>query len=247
MGRCMASTWGLTRSWWSVSEHGHHFCELLARVLSLSPSLSDTPVRVGGPGRGGPAREGPCQLPGVLGPGLMPQAGVRWAEVSGCPSLSRPPFFRVAQRCLDWNRDILKKELGLAEQDIIDLPALFQMDNSRQARAFFPNMVRRSGLWASPRPSGGRARPGGAPQLKLAEREAQAAGPAAMRPPTLALTLPGELLILVAPWDPGGAFTLTQWKALCKFRRPLDTGEILSQRRASCELERGQNTYKKHR
>lgn len=45
------------------------------------------------------------------------------------------------QRCLDWNRDILKKELGLAEQDIIDLPALFQMDKSRQARAFFPNMV----------------------------------------------------------------------------------------------------------
>uniref|UniRef100_A0A452F1V2 Protein-arginine deiminase type-2 n=1 Tax=Capra hircus TaxID=9925 RepID=A0A452F1V2_CAPHI len=77
----------------------------------------------------------------IMFKGLMPQAGVRWAEVSGCPSLSRPPFFRVAQRCLDWNRDILKKELGLAEQDIIDLPALFQMDKSRQARAFFPNMV----------------------------------------------------------------------------------------------------------
>ncbi|KAB0402232.1 hypothetical protein E2I00_013697 [Balaenoptera physalus] len=45
------------------------------------------------------------------------------------------------QRCLDWNRDILKKELGLTEQDIIDLPALFKMDESRQARAFFPNMV----------------------------------------------------------------------------------------------------------
>ncbi|XP_008581131.1 PREDICTED: protein-arginine deiminase type-2, partial [Galeopterus variegatus] len=45
------------------------------------------------------------------------------------------------QRCLDWNRDILKKELGLTEQDIIDLPALFKMDEKRQARAFFPNMV----------------------------------------------------------------------------------------------------------
>ncbi|XP_025867799.1 protein-arginine deiminase type-2 [Vulpes vulpes] len=45
------------------------------------------------------------------------------------------------QRCLDWNRDILKKELGLTEQDIIDLPALFKMDEHRQARAFFPNMV----------------------------------------------------------------------------------------------------------
>ncbi|NP_001417649.1 protein-arginine deiminase type-2 isoform 2 [Bos taurus] len=45
------------------------------------------------------------------------------------------------QRCLDWNRDILKKELGLTEQDIIDLPALFKMDKNHQARAFFPNMV----------------------------------------------------------------------------------------------------------
>uniref|UniRef100_A0A452V7N9 Peptidyl arginine deiminase 2 n=1 Tax=Ursus maritimus TaxID=29073 RepID=A0A452V7N9_URSMA len=45
------------------------------------------------------------------------------------------------QRCLDWNRDILKKELGLTEQDIIDLPALFKMDEDRQARAYFPNMV----------------------------------------------------------------------------------------------------------
>nr|XP_023408245.1 protein-arginine deiminase type-2 [Loxodonta africana] len=44
------------------------------------------------------------------------------------------------QRCLDWNRDVLKKELGLTEQDIIDLPALFKMED-RQARAFFPNMV----------------------------------------------------------------------------------------------------------
>ncbi|KAM7324032.1 hypothetical protein ACRRTK_016337 [Alexandromys fortis] len=45
------------------------------------------------------------------------------------------------QRCLDWNRDILKKELALTERDIIDLPALFKMDEDRQARAFFPNMV----------------------------------------------------------------------------------------------------------
>lgn len=57
------------------------------------------------------------------------------------PACSAPP----TQRCLDWNRDILKKELGLTEQDIIDLPALFKMDEGRQARAFFPNMV-------SPRP-----------------------------------------------------------------------------------------------
>lgn len=67
------------------------------------------------------------------------------------PSLacSPPP---LPQRCLDWNRDILKKELGLTEQDIIDLPALFKMDEDRQARAFFPNMVRHLGPQTSPRP-----------------------------------------------------------------------------------------------
>lgn len=45
------------------------------------------------------------------------------------------------QRCLDWNRDILKKELGLSEQDIIDLPALFKIHVDGQAVAYFPNMV----------------------------------------------------------------------------------------------------------
>lgn len=54
------------------------------------------------------------------------------------------PSFPLPQRCLDWNRDILKKELALTERDIIDLPALFKMDEDRQARAFFPNMVRPS-------------------------------------------------------------------------------------------------------
>ncbi|MEJ1273321.1 hypothetical protein NN561_004185 [Cricetulus griseus] len=48
---------------------------------------------------------------------------------------------QILKRCLDWNRDILKKELALTEKDIIDLPALFKMDEDRQARAFFPNMV----------------------------------------------------------------------------------------------------------
>ncbi|KAL7976136.1 hypothetical protein Chor_008233 [Crotalus horridus] len=45
------------------------------------------------------------------------------------------------QRCIDWNRDILKKELGLKERDIIDLPALFKMDREGKAMAYFPNMV----------------------------------------------------------------------------------------------------------
>ncbi|XP_019367119.1 PREDICTED: protein-arginine deiminase type-2-like, partial [Gavialis gangeticus] len=45
------------------------------------------------------------------------------------------------QRCIDWNRDILKKELGLKEKDIIDLPALFKIDRNGKAMAYFPNMV----------------------------------------------------------------------------------------------------------
>ncbi|CAI5783048.1 protein-arginine deiminase type-2-like [Podarcis lilfordi] len=48
---------------------------------------------------------------------------------------------QYVQRCIDWNRDILKKELGLAEKDIIDLPALFKMDKQGKAMAYFPNMV----------------------------------------------------------------------------------------------------------
>ena len=95
----------------------------------------------------------------------------------GGPLTPRLPFFPITQRCLDWNRDILKKELGLTEQDIIDLPALFKMDESRQARAFFPNMVRCSGLQTSPEPSVGAAGPRGTPRLRLADREVQAAGP----------------------------------------------------------------------
>ncbi|XP_044138447.1 protein-arginine deiminase type-2-like [Bufo gargarizans] len=45
-----------------------------------------------------------------------------------------------AQHCIDWNRDILKKELCLTEEDIIDIPALFKLQNDK-AVAFFPNMV----------------------------------------------------------------------------------------------------------
>ncbi|NWH64510.1 PADI2 deiminase, partial [Geococcyx californianus] len=45
------------------------------------------------------------------------------------------------QRCIDWNRDILKKELGLLEEDIIDLPALFKLDKQGKAVSYFPNMV----------------------------------------------------------------------------------------------------------
>ncbi|XP_042687584.1 protein-arginine deiminase type-2 [Centrocercus urophasianus] len=47
---------------------------------------------------------------------------------------------QYVQRCIDWNRDILKKELGLTEEDIIDLPALFKLDKGK-AMPYFPNMV----------------------------------------------------------------------------------------------------------
>nr|XP_013043320.2 protein-arginine deiminase type-2-like isoform X2 [Anser cygnoides] len=48
---------------------------------------------------------------------------------------------QYVQRCIDWNRDILKKELGLTEEDIIDLPALFKLDKQGKAMPYFPNMV----------------------------------------------------------------------------------------------------------
>lgn len=67
------------------------------------------------------------------------------------PDLPVLPF--PHQRCLDWNRDILKKELGLSEQDIIDLPALFKIHDDGQAIAYFPNMVRPSEPQISSRPS----------------------------------------------------------------------------------------------
>uniref|UniRef100_A0A8C9IU14 Peptidyl arginine deiminase 4 n=1 Tax=Piliocolobus tephrosceles TaxID=591936 RepID=A0A8C9IU14_9PRIM len=45
------------------------------------------------------------------------------------------------ERCIDWNRELLKQELGLAESDIIDIPQLFKLKEFSKAQAFFPNMV----------------------------------------------------------------------------------------------------------
>uniref|UniRef100_UPI00398F313B protein-arginine deiminase type-2-like isoform X2 n=1 Tax=Pristiophorus japonicus TaxID=55135 RepID=UPI00398F313B len=46
------------------------------------------------------------------------------------------------QQCIDWNRDILKKELGLVEEDIIDIPMLFEMNETYgTVDSFFPDMV----------------------------------------------------------------------------------------------------------
>ncbi|XP_068935036.1 protein-arginine deiminase type-1-like [Petaurus breviceps papuanus] len=47
---------------------------------------------------------------------------------------------RYAQKCIDWNREVLKRELGLSERDIIDIPQLFKLSDS-YAEAFFPDMV----------------------------------------------------------------------------------------------------------
>ncbi|XP_027002498.2 protein-arginine deiminase type-2 isoform X1 [Tachysurus fulvidraco] len=46
------------------------------------------------------------------------------------------------QSCIDWNRDVLKKELALDDEDIIDLPVLFKVLNKdNRAVAFYPDMV----------------------------------------------------------------------------------------------------------
>lgn len=62
------------------------------------------------------------------------------------------------QRCIDWNRDLLKQELGLSEQDIIDIPQLFQGNEQARAHAFFPDMVTQSCRDGLGRGGGERAR-----------------------------------------------------------------------------------------
>ncbi|KAF5905648.1 protein-arginine deiminase type-2 isoform X1, partial [Clarias magur] len=45
------------------------------------------------------------------------------------------------QGCIDWNRDVLKKELGLDDEDIIDVPVLFTVEfKEKRAVAFYPDM-----------------------------------------------------------------------------------------------------------
>ncbi|NWV07858.1 PADI1 deiminase, partial [Ptilonorhynchus violaceus] len=50
-------------------------------------------------------------------------------------------FNNYAQSCISWNRDILKRSLGLAEPDILDIPQLFRGDAASGAEAFFPDTV----------------------------------------------------------------------------------------------------------
>ncbi|XP_068097789.1 protein-arginine deiminase type-1-like [Hyperolius riggenbachi] len=47
-----------------------------------------------------------------------------------------------AQECIDINRNRLKKELGLTEAEIIDIPTIYKCNSPKEeAEAFFPNMV----------------------------------------------------------------------------------------------------------
>ena len=48
--------------------------------------------------------------------------------------------FPLPQKCIDWNREVLKRELGLSESDIVDIPQLFFLKGA-YAEAFFPDMV----------------------------------------------------------------------------------------------------------
>ncbi|NWS64287.1 PADI3 deiminase, partial [Chunga burmeisteri] len=50
-------------------------------------------------------------------------------------------FNNYVQSCISWNRDILKRALGLTEPDILDIPQLFRGDVATGAKAFFPDMV----------------------------------------------------------------------------------------------------------
>uniref|UniRef100_F6Z7A6 protein-arginine deiminase n=1 Tax=Monodelphis domestica TaxID=13616 RepID=F6Z7A6_MONDO len=49
-------------------------------------------------------------------------------------------YNKFVQSCIDWNREVLKRELGLADRDIIDIPQLFKTEK-RKAVAFFPDLV----------------------------------------------------------------------------------------------------------
>ncbi|NJO93845.1 MAG: protein-arginine deiminase, partial [Hydrococcus sp. RM1_1_31] len=66
------------------------------------------------------------------------------ADVSIAEILDNEDLARDNQRFqghINWNRELLKEELDLGEEDIIHLPSLFQDDGNGRAETFFPNMV----------------------------------------------------------------------------------------------------------
>lgn len=84
-----------------------------------------------------------CEVPGSLDPSSYHRSLLLFHTVS---SPNAPPW-APDQSCIDWNREVLKRELGLAEGDIVDIPQLFRLvwssKGNPKAEAFFPNMVRR--------------------------------------------------------------------------------------------------------
>ncbi|MDZ8055326.1 MAG: protein-arginine deiminase family protein [Aulosira sp. ZfuVER01] len=45
------------------------------------------------------------------------------------------------QEYINWNREVLKQQLELGDEDIIEIPGLFEDDGYGRAETFFPNMV----------------------------------------------------------------------------------------------------------
>lgn len=69
-------------------------------------------------------------------------AGGHWSPCLSHTGKVSPPHWSLAhlQSCIDWNREVLKRELGLTDCDIIDIPQLFKTER-RKAVAFFPDLV----------------------------------------------------------------------------------------------------------
>lgn len=78
--------------------------------------------------------------------------------VQAAPSTQCAHAAPALQKCVSLNRDILKRELGLLERDIIHIPQLFcleQLSNvpameqteKLYARPYFPNLVRHRVGW----------------------------------------------------------------------------------------------------
>ncbi|NXR08277.1 PADI1 deiminase, partial [Semnornis frantzii] len=89
-------------------------------------------------------RQGHGEATQLVGKGVSEGISVVWALCMGSGGAARPGLAvqvpTSPQRCIDWNRELLKQELGLSEQDIIDIPQLFILRGSR-ADALFPDMV----------------------------------------------------------------------------------------------------------
>ena len=94
-------------------------------------------------------------------PQSAPRSCSSWGlHLSAPPSHPPPP-----QKCIHLNRSILKRELGLQEEDIIPIPQLFRLErianapSSEQteklyARPYFPDLVRAAGCVSRGRAGG---------------------------------------------------------------------------------------------